>query len=68
MGLDIYAGTLARYYTHNWKTAAQQFAEAKGITISNGMRIEIPLFHGAHQKAILRMQHIIGKPGMKKWL
>lgn len=31
MGLDIYAGTLTRYYTHNWKTAAQQFAEANGL-------------------------------------
>lgn len=31
MGLDIYAGTLTRYYTHNWKTLAQQFAEANGI-------------------------------------
>ena len=20
MGLDIYAGTLTRYYSHNWKT------------------------------------------------
>ena len=31
MGLDIYAGTLTRYYTHNWKTQAQMFAEANGI-------------------------------------
>ncbi len=31
MGLDVYAGTLTRYYTHNWKTAAQQFAEANGM-------------------------------------
>ena len=31
MGLDIYAGTLTRYYTRNWKTAAQKFAEANGI-------------------------------------
>lgn len=31
MGLDIYAGTLTRYYTHNWKTVAQQFAEANGM-------------------------------------
>lgn len=30
MGLDVYAGTLTRYYAHNWKTAAQQFAEANG--------------------------------------
>lgn len=32
MGLDIYAGTLTRYYTHNWKTVAQQFAEANGMS------------------------------------
>ena len=30
MGLDIYAGTLTRYYTNNWKTVAQQFAELMG--------------------------------------
>ena len=24
MGLDIYAGTLTRYYSHNWKTVVQQ--------------------------------------------
>lgn len=30
MGLDIYAGTLTRYYAHNWKTATQQWAEANG--------------------------------------
>lgn len=33
MGLDIYAGTLTRYYTHNWKTAVQQFGEAHGIPV-----------------------------------
>ena len=26
MGLDIYAGTLTRYYSHNWKTVVQQWA------------------------------------------
>lgn len=31
MGLDIYAGTLTRYYTHNWKTAVQQWAEQNNI-------------------------------------
>ena len=25
MGLDIYAGTLTRYYAHNWKTVTQQW-------------------------------------------
>lgn len=32
MGLDIYAGTLTRYYTNNWKSAAQQWAEANGFS------------------------------------
>lgn len=30
MGLDIYAGTLTRYYCHNWKNSVQQIAEANG--------------------------------------
>ncbi len=32
MGLDIYAGTLTRYYTRNWKTETQLFAELNGLT------------------------------------
>lgn len=32
MGLDIYAGTMTRYYAHNWKTAVQQWAEEHGYT------------------------------------
>ena len=31
MGLDIYAGTLTRYYSHNWKTVVQQWAEKMDI-------------------------------------
>lgn len=30
MGLDIYAGTLTRYYSRNWKNKVQQIAEANG--------------------------------------
>ena len=30
MGLDIYAGTLTRYYSHNWKTVVQQWVEENG--------------------------------------
>ena len=30
MGLDIYAGTLTRYYTRSWKTVTQQQAELQG--------------------------------------
>lgn len=34
MGLDIYAGTLTRYYAQNWKSATQQWAEANGYSYS----------------------------------
>lgn len=30
MGLDIYSGTLTRYYSHNWKTITQQLSEEHG--------------------------------------
>ena len=29
--MDLYAGTLTRYYAHNWKTEAQQWAEDNGL-------------------------------------
>lgn len=43
MGLDIYAGTLSRYYSRNWKTKVQQIAEANGreCVITNGVGNEI---------------------------
>jgi len=31
MGLDVYVGTLTRYYTGDWKTVVQQYAESQGI-------------------------------------
>lgn len=34
MGLDIYAGTLTRYYTGNWKLINQQVAERLGMSFS----------------------------------
>lgn len=37
MGLDIYAGTLTRYYAKNWKTSAQQWAEEHGYSYSRIM-------------------------------
>ena len=37
MGLDIYAGTLTRYYSHNWKTIVQQWAEENGYTFNRIM-------------------------------
>lgn len=33
MGLDIYAGTLTRYYARNWKTIVQQWGEANGVQV-----------------------------------
>ncbi len=32
MGLDIYTGTLTRYYTHNWKTVTEVWCEKYGYT------------------------------------
>ena len=34
MGMDIYSGTLTRYYAQNWKTAVQLFAEENGWGLS----------------------------------
>ena len=34
MGLDIYAGTLTRYYSGNWKLITQQIAEQSGMSFS----------------------------------
>ena len=31
MGLDVYAGTLTRYYAKNWKTAVQRASENAGV-------------------------------------
>ncbi len=40
MGLDIYAGTLTRYYSHNWKTVVQQWAEENGWGFKKSRRME----------------------------
>lgn len=34
MGLDIYAGTLTRYYSGNWKTIIQQISEQAGTPVT----------------------------------
>ena len=34
MGLDVYAGTLTRYYSRNWKTIVQQWGEANGYQVN----------------------------------
>jgi hypothetical protein len=33
MGLDIYVGSLTRYYARDWKTIVQQAAEAQGLKV-----------------------------------
>lgn len=33
MGLDIFAGTLTRYYSGNWKTIVQQYGEEQGMQV-----------------------------------
>ena len=39
MGLDLYAGTLTRYYSHNWKTIMQQWAEENGYAFNQIMPV-----------------------------
>lgn len=34
MGLDVYSGCLVRYYSRNWKTAVQQWAEQNGVAVN----------------------------------
>jgi hypothetical protein len=34
MGLDIYVGSLTRYYAGNWQTIVQQFAAQNGIPVT----------------------------------
>lgn len=34
MGLDIYSGTLTRYYSRNWKTSVQQWGEENGVEVN----------------------------------
>ncbi len=40
MGLDIYAGTLTRYYSHNWKTVVQQVGGGNGWSFQKSHRME----------------------------
>ncbi|MBR1750937.1 MAG: hypothetical protein IJ740_08695 [Ruminococcus sp.] len=34
MGLDIYAGTMTRYYSQNWKSTVQQWGEEHGMQVN----------------------------------
>ena len=67
MGLDIYAGTLIRYYARNWKTVSQQFAEANGIdfqTIRPQQNSENELSLQEIQELVTQWQNAIVK-GLK---
>jgi hypothetical protein len=33
MGLDVYVGSLTRYYTRDWKTVVQRYGEQQGIPV-----------------------------------
>ncbi len=62
MGLDIYAGTLTRYYSHNWKTVVQQWAEENGYSFSritpDGEPADCGLdVLGGSQKLLLPLYH-----------
>ncbi|MGN0569865.1 MAG: hypothetical protein ACI4N4_05100 [Candidatus Fimenecus sp.] len=64
MGLDVYAGTLTRYYMHNWKTVSQQFAEANGLkfqTIRSQQENEDNLSLQAVQEIVTEWQNSIVK-------
>lgn len=34
MGLDIYAGTMTRYYARNWRTSVQQWGKENGVEVN----------------------------------
>ena len=46
MGLDIYSGTLTRYYARNWKTSVQRWGE------ENGMQVNIVRAHEQEGEAV----------------
>lgn len=56
MGLDIYSGTLTRYYSRNWKTIVQQIAEANGqkCIMTNGCGNEIKSIEDSDEIAQIR--------------
>ena len=58
MGLDLYAGTLTRYYAHNWKTVTQQWAEANGY----GFQRIAPNEEGGEELSPLQIRE-----GMESW-
>ena len=59
MGLDIYAGTLTRYYSGNWKTSVQQWGEKYGIEVN------IIRASGTNDKEIASPEEIL--KGVTEW-
>lgn len=75
MGLDIYAGTLVRYYTRNWKTANQQFCEANGFGYQQIRANNTPappvedVLEGVNnwEKQLVEVLHNSGVPSAEVW-
>lgn len=52
MGLDIYAGTLTQYYSDNWVSSIQKFAEESGMTykkVTPDSDLNPSIFHKFYQ-------------------
>lgn len=50
MGLDIYVGSLTRYYTGNWETVIQQYAREQGMAyVREGAPDPVDAISGAHE-------------------
>ncbi|MBR6101835.1 MAG: hypothetical protein IKP95_05370 [Ruminococcus sp.] len=62
MGLDIYAGTMTRYYGRNWLTSVQQWG------IKNGMQVNIVRPEGQGDETLASPEEITeGVAGWKDW-
>ena len=56
MGLDIYSGTLTRYYSHNWENIVQQLSEEYGhkCVMTDGCGNEIKAIDDKSEIALIR--------------
>ncbi|MBR6044200.1 MAG: hypothetical protein IKP47_01055 [Ruminococcus sp.] len=67
MGLDIYAGTMTRYYARNWLTSVQQWG------LEHGMQVNIVRPEGQEDENIASPEEIIAgvtdwRRGLIEWL
>lgn len=77
MGLDIYAGTLSRYYMRNWKTITQKFCEDNGLQYSQmhptdyeeekGTATETEEVVKVWQEQLINALKSSGAEGVKMW-